>query len=74
MEANIEIMPQRKVEMAVIMRGQEDSANTVWFVGLVTLVLLVIGGAGMNRACKLIRRRSTGFWYKLKMRRKTTRR
>jgi hypothetical protein len=28
----------------------------------------------MNRACKLIRRRSTGFWYKLKMRRKTTRR
>jgi hypothetical protein len=44
MEANIEmcgarfgkIVPERKVEMAVIMKEQEHSANTVWFVGLVT--------------------------------------
>jgi hypothetical protein len=64
MDANIEmygarfgrIVPERKVEMAVMMKGRKHSANTVWYVGLVTLVLLVIGGAGMTRACKLIDR------------------
>jgi hypothetical protein len=44
------IVPEGKVDRAMIKKEQEDSANTVCFLGLLTLMLLVFGGAWTNRA------------------------
>jgi hypothetical protein len=62
MEVNIEmygarfdrIVPERKVEGAMIMKGQEDSANTVCFLGLLTLVLATSPTSG-GRSVGIVR-------------------
>jgi hypothetical protein len=38
----------KKVESGMLKKGQESGSAKMWFIGLVTVVLLVIGGMGVN--------------------------